>query len=66
MLPPIFGPYGSRACVWKYGYQSKVAGSIGQGDEATKIQSIIDGIFTKSAVSIMCVFLIYWMLKKGF
>ena len=43
----------------------KVAGSIGQGDEATKIQSIIDGILP-NLLSVLCVFLIYWMLKKGF
>ena len=42
----------------------KVAGSIGQGDEATKIQSIIDGILP-NLLSVLCVFLIYWMLKKA-
>ena len=43
----------------------QVAGSIGQGEEATKIQSIIDGILP-NMLSLLCVLLVYWMLKKGF
>jgi fructoselysine and glucoselysine-specific PTS system IID component len=43
----------------------QVAGSIGQGEGATSIQSIIDGILP-NMLSVLCVFAIYWMLKKGF
>lgn len=43
----------------------KVAGAIGQGESATKIQSIIDGVLP-NMLSLICVLIIYWMLKKGF
>lgn len=42
----------------------QIAGSIGQGDDLTKIQALLDGILP-NILSLACVILIYYLLKKG-
>jgi len=40
-----------------------VSGAIGKGDDAQKIQNIIDGV-VPNILSLLAVFLVYWLLKK--
>lgn len=40
-----------------------VGGAIGKGDDAQKIQNIIDGV-VPNILSLLAVFLVYWLLKK--